>query len=156
MGTGFSYVDDCSLFAKNLTTVVSDMMVFLGEFFTCRTEFQVSELNSLLESYFSLLLNRSQKELVNRLPDGQCLLLGSMHLVGVSAGITTASYFPQFRSCVLNLVPVPGFCGMWETVGGIFCPLSNRFIVWLLSLSRPSHSTYFLNLMEVKWLLALL
>lgn len=72
MGTGFSYVDDCSLFAKNLTTVVSDMMVFLGEFFTCRTEFQVSDLNSWLESHFNLALNRSQKELVNGLPDGQC------------------------------------------------------------------------------------
>lgn len=43
MGTGFSYVDDCSLFAQNLTAVVSDMMVFLGEFFKCRTEFQVRE-----------------------------------------------------------------------------------------------------------------
>lgn len=70
VGTGFSYVDDCNLFAKNLSTVVSDMMVFLGEFFSRRTEFQVSELSSWLESYFSLLLNRSQKELVNRLPDG--------------------------------------------------------------------------------------
>lgn len=106
MGTGFSYVDDCSLFAKNLTTVVSDMMVFLREFFTCRTEFQVRDLISWLESYFSLLLNVSQKELVNSLPDGQCLLLGGMHLVGVSAGITTATYFPQFRSDILNLMLV--------------------------------------------------
>lgn len=72
MGTGFSYVDDCSLFAKNLTTVVSDMMVFLGEFFTRRTEFQVSDLSSWLESHFNLALNRSQKKLVNSLPDGQC------------------------------------------------------------------------------------
>lgn len=72
MGTGFSYVDDCSLFAQNLTAVVSDMMVFLGEFFKCRTEFQVSELNSCLLLYFSLLLNRIQKELGNKLPDEQC------------------------------------------------------------------------------------
>lgn len=47
MGTGFSYVDDCSLFAQNLTAVVSDMMVFLGEFFKCRTEFQVREFEFL-------------------------------------------------------------------------------------------------------------
>lgn len=87
MGTGFSYVDDCSLFAKNLSTVVSDMMVFLGEFFTCRTEFQVRKLNSWLELCFVLFLNRSQKESVNRLPDGQCLLPGSVHLMGVSVGV---------------------------------------------------------------------
>lgn len=102
VGAGFSYVDDCSMFAKNLSAVVSDMIVFLGEFFKSRTEFQVSQLNSRLELHFSLLLKRSQKELANRLPDGQCLLRGSMHLVGVSAGITTASYFSQFRSCILN------------------------------------------------------
>lgn len=68
VGTGFSYVDDCSLFAKNLTTVVSDMMVFLNEFFTHRTEFQVGDLNYWLQSYFSLQLNQSQKELVSSLP----------------------------------------------------------------------------------------
>ncbi|XP_069728788.1 retinoid-inducible serine carboxypeptidase [Phaenicophaeus curvirostris] len=51
VGTGFSYVDDCSLFAKNLTTVVSDMMVFLGEFFTCRTEFQTIPFYIFSESY---------------------------------------------------------------------------------------------------------
>lgn len=106
MGTGFSYVDDCSLFAKNLSAVVSDMMVFLGEFFTYRTELQVSKWNSWLELYFILLLNGSQKELVNRLPGGQCLLPGSVHLVVVSVGITSASYFPQFKSCILNLVLV--------------------------------------------------
>jgi len=106
VGTGFSYVDDCGLFAKNLTAVVSDMMVFLREFFMCRTEFQVSELNSWLVSYFSLLLNRSQDKLLNRLPDGQCLLLHSVHLVGVSAGIAPASPFSQFRSFMLNLVLV--------------------------------------------------
>lgn len=72
MGTGFSYVDDCSLFAQNLTTVVSDMMVFLGEFFKCRPEFQVSGMNSCLLSWFCLLLNRIQKELENRLLDEQC------------------------------------------------------------------------------------
>uniref|UniRef100_A0A8C3J1G6 Carboxypeptidase n=1 Tax=Calidris pygmaea TaxID=425635 RepID=A0A8C3J1G6_9CHAR len=51
VGTGFSYVDDCSLFAKNLTTVVSDMMVFLGEFFSCRTEFQNIPFYIFSESY---------------------------------------------------------------------------------------------------------
>uniref|UniRef100_A0A663LYP1 Carboxypeptidase n=1 Tax=Athene cunicularia TaxID=194338 RepID=A0A663LYP1_ATHCN len=51
VGAGFSYVDDCSLFAKNLTTVVSDMMVFLGEFFTCRTEFQTIPFYIFSESY---------------------------------------------------------------------------------------------------------
>lgn len=61
VGAGFSYVDDCSLFAKNLSAVVSDMMVFLREFFTCRTEFQVSTLRFWLESWCSaLLLNRSE------------------------------------------------------------------------------------------------
>lgn len=67
MGTGFSYVDDCSLFAKNLTAVVSDMMVFLNEFFTHRTEFQVGDLNYGLQSCSSLQLNRSQKALVSSL-----------------------------------------------------------------------------------------
>ncbi|XP_071430035.1 retinoid-inducible serine carboxypeptidase isoform X2 [Pithys albifrons albifrons] len=51
VGTGFSYVDDCSLFAKNLTMVVSDMMAFLGEFFTCRTEFQTIPFYIFSESY---------------------------------------------------------------------------------------------------------
>ncbi|XP_048820877.1 retinoid-inducible serine carboxypeptidase [Lagopus muta] len=51
VGTGFSYVDDCSLFAKNLTTVVSDMMVFLNEFFTHRTEFQNVPFYIFSESY---------------------------------------------------------------------------------------------------------
>uniref|UniRef100_A0A669PW60 Carboxypeptidase n=1 Tax=Phasianus colchicus TaxID=9054 RepID=A0A669PW60_PHACC len=51
VGTGFSYVDDCSLFAKNLTTVVSDMMVFLNEFFTHRTEFQSIPFYIFSESY---------------------------------------------------------------------------------------------------------
>lgn len=78
VGTGFSYVDDCSLFAKNLTTVVSDMMVFLKEFFTHRTEFQVGDLSYWLESYFSLQLNRSQKELVSSLLGENSLLPGSV------------------------------------------------------------------------------
>ncbi|XP_051490578.1 retinoid-inducible serine carboxypeptidase [Apus apus] len=51
VGTGFSYVDDCSLFAQNLTTVVSDMMVFLQEFFTGRTEFQTIPFYIFSESY---------------------------------------------------------------------------------------------------------
>uniref|UniRef100_A0A8V5H5C1 Carboxypeptidase n=1 Tax=Melopsittacus undulatus TaxID=13146 RepID=A0A8V5H5C1_MELUD len=51
VGTGFSYVDDCSLFTKNLSAVVSDMMVFLGEFFTCRTEFQTIPFYIFSESY---------------------------------------------------------------------------------------------------------
>ncbi|OXB77029.1 UNVERIFIED_CONTAM: hypothetical protein H355_014851 [Colinus virginianus] len=51
VGTGFSYVEDCSLFAKNLTTVVSDMMVFLKEFFTQRTEFQSTPFYIFSESY---------------------------------------------------------------------------------------------------------
>ncbi|XP_048179838.1 retinoid-inducible serine carboxypeptidase [Corvus hawaiiensis] len=51
VGTGFSYVDDCSLFAQNLTTVVSDMMVFLGEFFKCRAEFQTIPFYIFSESY---------------------------------------------------------------------------------------------------------
>lgn len=29
---------------------------------------------------------------------------------------------------------MPGFCGMWEAVGGIFCLMPKGFIVWLLSL----------------------
>lgn len=61
VGTGFSYVDDCSLFAKNLTTVVSDMMVFLKEFFTHRTEFQVGDLSYWLESYFFFAIEQISK-----------------------------------------------------------------------------------------------
>lgn len=63
MGAGFSYVDDCSMFAKNLSAVVSDMMVFLGEFFKSRTEFQVSQLNSRLELYFFVVVEKISKRI---------------------------------------------------------------------------------------------
>uniref|UniRef100_A0A8B9FTQ5 Serine carboxypeptidase 1 n=1 Tax=Amazona collaria TaxID=241587 RepID=A0A8B9FTQ5_9PSIT len=59
VGTGFSYVDDCSLFAKNLSTVVSDMMVFLGEFFTCRTELQAVQKGTIKCNFMGAALGDS-------------------------------------------------------------------------------------------------
>lgn len=47
-------------------------------------------------------------------------VLGSVHLVGASAGTTTASYFSQFRSCILSSMLWDGLsvivhCVIWET-----------------------------------------
>lgn len=40
VGTGYSYVNDSSAYAKDLCVVTSDMMVVLRKFFSSRTEFQ--------------------------------------------------------------------------------------------------------------------
>lgn len=42
VGTGYSYVNHSSAYAKDLSTVTSDMMVLLKKFFSCKTEFQAS------------------------------------------------------------------------------------------------------------------
>uniref|UniRef100_A0A8D0GM67 Carboxypeptidase n=1 Tax=Sphenodon punctatus TaxID=8508 RepID=A0A8D0GM67_SPHPU len=51
VGTGFSYVNDSSAFAKDIGTVSSDMMVLLGEFFKSKTEFQTVPFYIFSESY---------------------------------------------------------------------------------------------------------
>ncbi|XP_053513003.1 retinoid-inducible serine carboxypeptidase [Artibeus jamaicensis] len=51
VGTGFSYVKKDGTFAKDLTTVASDMMVLLESFFNCRQEFQTIPFYIFSESY---------------------------------------------------------------------------------------------------------
>lgn len=51
VGTGFSYVKKDGMYAKDLTTVASDMMVLLESFFNCRQEFQTIPFYIFSESY---------------------------------------------------------------------------------------------------------
>ncbi|KAM5306338.1 retinoid-inducible serine carboxypeptidase [Glossophaga mutica] len=51
VGTGFSYVKKDGMYAKDLATVASDMMVLLESFFNCRQEFQTIPFYIFSESY---------------------------------------------------------------------------------------------------------
>ncbi|XP_036310063.1 retinoid-inducible serine carboxypeptidase isoform X1 [Pipistrellus kuhlii] len=51
VGTGFSYVSKDGEYAKDLSTVASDMMVLLQSFFSCRPEFQTIPFYIFSESY---------------------------------------------------------------------------------------------------------
>ncbi|XP_067403513.1 retinoid-inducible serine carboxypeptidase [Emydura macquarii macquarii] len=51
VGTGFSYTNDSNAFAKNLSTVSSDMLVLLKEFFSSMKEFQTIPFYIFSESY---------------------------------------------------------------------------------------------------------
>ncbi|XP_006271289.2 retinoid-inducible serine carboxypeptidase isoform X1 [Alligator mississippiensis] len=51
VGSGFSYANDSSAFAKDLATVASDMLVLLKEFFKSKAEFQTLPFYIFSESY---------------------------------------------------------------------------------------------------------
>uniref|UniRef100_A0A803XWZ3 Carboxypeptidase n=1 Tax=Meleagris gallopavo TaxID=9103 RepID=A0A803XWZ3_MELGA len=99
VGTGFSYVDDCSLFAKNLTTVVSDMMVFLNEFFTHRTEFQSVPFYIFSESYGGKMAAGIALELHNAVQKGSI----KCNFAGVALGDSWISPLGMFK--ILRLCP---------------------------------------------------
>ncbi|XP_040856456.1 retinoid-inducible serine carboxypeptidase [Ochotona curzoniae] len=51
VGTGFSYVNKSTAYAKDLAMVASDMMVLLKTFFDCHKEFQTTPFYIFSESY---------------------------------------------------------------------------------------------------------
>ncbi|XP_036125411.1 retinoid-inducible serine carboxypeptidase [Molossus molossus] len=51
VGTGFSYVNKSAIYARDLATVASDMLVLLESFFSCRQEFQTIPFYIFSESY---------------------------------------------------------------------------------------------------------
>lgn len=51
VGTGFSYVEDSSLFTKNNAEIADDLLTFIKEFYRLNPEFKATPLHIYAESY---------------------------------------------------------------------------------------------------------
>nr|XP_008165780.1 retinoid-inducible serine carboxypeptidase isoform X1 [Chrysemys picta bellii] len=70
IGTGFSYTNDSDAFAKDLSTVSSDMLVLLKEFFRSMKEFQTIPFYIFSESYGGKMAAGIALELYKAIHDG--------------------------------------------------------------------------------------
>uniref|UniRef100_A0A8C8RAN1 Carboxypeptidase n=1 Tax=Pelusios castaneus TaxID=367368 RepID=A0A8C8RAN1_9SAUR len=79
VGTGFSYANDSKAFAKDLSTVSSDMLVLLKEFFRSKKEFQTIPFYIFSESYGGKMAAGIALELYKAIQSGsiECNFVGA-------------------------------------------------------------------------------
>ncbi|XP_074870757.1 retinoid-inducible serine carboxypeptidase [Carettochelys insculpta] len=79
VGTGFSYTNDSKAFAKDLSTVSSDMLVLLKEFFILKEEFKTIPFYIFSESYGGKMAAGLALELYKAIHSGtiECNFLGA-------------------------------------------------------------------------------